>query len=148
VVLEKGLSVIEASGGVLVKQDGRRLDVLGSRGFNADILARVARDTEGPLVEAMRTREPIWFESITDLRRRFPGSLAEDCDMIGMHWGCSMPLVYSNETVGGLGLIFSHARAFGATDRAFTLLLAQAAAAALHRAVSYDAERQGRRDAE
>jgi signal transduction histidine kinase len=61
---------------------------------------------------------------------------------------CVMPLIHADETVGGLALSFTQDRAFGATDRAFTLLLAQATAAALHRAWSYDAERQKRRDAE
>jgi signal transduction histidine kinase len=149
VVLDKGLAVIEASGGVLVQRgDADQLDVLGSRGFKPDLLERAARDTGGPLVEVIRTRNPIWFESIAEVRRQFPQSLAQDSDMSGLHWGCAIPLVHSNETVGALGLAFTEPRAFGVTDRAFTLLLAQAAAAALHRAFSYDAERQKRRDAE
>jgi len=148
-VLDEGLSVIEASGGVLVRSDGAfRYDVLGSRGFPPIILARIERDTEGPLAEAIRTAEPIWFESIAEMRRRFPRSLAQEGDLSEMHWGSAMPLVHANETVGALALMFTHPRAFGATDRAFTLLLAQATAAALHRASSYDAERQRRRDAE
>lgn len=149
VVIGKGLSVIEASGGVLIQTvDADHFEVLGSRGFTSSVLARVARDREGPIAEAIRTATPIWFESIAEVRRRFPRSLAQDDDVSGMHWGCSMPLVHSNETLGALGLIFAHPRAFGVTDRAFTLLLAQATAAALHRASSYDAERQRRRDAE
>ncbi len=149
VVMDKGLAVIEASGAILLRSEGHdRLGVLGSRGFSPDVLERVVRDSEGPLSEAMRTGEPIWFESIAEVQRRFPRSLAHPDDVSGMHWGASMPLVHSNETIGALGLVFQHPRAFGATDRAFTLLLAQATAAALHRAFSYDAERQKRRDAE
>jgi signal transduction histidine kinase len=149
VVMDKGLSVIQASGGVLVRNaDDGRLEVLGSRGFSPSVVARAARDSEGPLAEAIRTAQPIWFESIAEVRRRFPRSLAQDGDVSGMHFGSSMPLVHANETLGALGLIFVHPRAFGVTDRAFTLLLAQATAAALHRASSYDAERQRRRDAE
>jgi signal transduction histidine kinase len=149
VVMNEGLAVIEASGGILVQsEDHDRLGVLGSRGFSPDVLERAARDTEGPLMEAMRTGEPIWFESIAEVQRRFPRSLAQLDDVSGMYWGASMPLIHSNDTVGALGLVFEGPRAFGATDRAFTLLLAQATAAALDRAVSYDAERQKRRDAE
>ena len=43
---------------------------------------------------------------------------------------------------------FAEPSAIGAADRAFTLLLAQSAAAALQRARSYDAEREKRREAE
>src|SRR3954471_9016147 len=43
---------------------------------------------------------------------------------------------------------FAEPSAAGATDRAFTQLLAQATAAALQRARSYDLERERRRDAE
>jgi signal transduction histidine kinase len=149
VVLNKGLAVIEASAGVLVRfENAHQIEVLDSRGFNPDVLARIARDTAGPVIEAVRTANPIWFESMAEVRRRFPRSLAQESDVSGMHWGSAIPLVHSNETVGGLGLAFTQPRAFGATDRAFTLLLAQAAAAALHRAFSYDTERQKRRDAE
>jgi signal transduction histidine kinase len=148
VVMEKGLSVMEASGGILVQTDRGALHVLGSRGLRADVLARIRRDTHGPIAEALRTTEPVWFESMSEVRRRFPDSLAEEDDVTGMHLGSALPLVHARETVGGLGLAFTQARAFGATDRAFTLLLAHAAAAALHRASGYDTERQRRRDAE
>src|SRR5689334_25009258 len=47
-----------------------------------------------------------------------------------------------------MGMSFAEPSAAGAADRAFTLLLAQAAAPALHRARGYDAERARRRDAE
>jgi signal transduction histidine kinase len=47
-----------------------------------------------------------------------------------------------------MALHFREAGALGAADRAFTLLLAQATATALHRARSFDAEQQKRRRAE
>jgi signal transduction histidine kinase len=58
------------------------------------------------------------------------------------------PLVHAGETVGSISLHFKEAGAVGASDRTFTLLLAQAAAIALHRARSYDAEMDKRRRAE
>jgi signal transduction histidine kinase len=56
--------------------------------------------------------------------------------------------VHAGETVGSLALHFKEAAAVGASDRTFTLLLAQAAATALHRARTYDAELDKRRQAE
>jgi signal transduction histidine kinase len=148
VVMDRGLSVMEASGAILVQADGNALHVLGSRGIRPEVLPRIARDTHGPIAEAIRVRQPVWFESMAEVRRRFPGSLAEDDDVTGLHLGCALPLVHANETVGGLGLAFTRPKALGVTDRALTMLLAQATAAALHRASTYDAERQRRRDAE
>jgi signal transduction histidine kinase len=58
------------------------------------------------------------------------------------------PLVHAGETVGSLALHFKEAAAVGASDRAFTMLLAQAAATALYRARTYDAELDKRRRAE
>jgi signal transduction histidine kinase len=56
--------------------------------------------------------------------------------------------VHAGETVGAITLHFKEAGALGAADRTFTLLLAQAAATALHRARSYDNEQEKRRRAE
>jgi len=148
VVMDRGLAVMEAADGILVQIEGELLHVIESRGLSPDVVARIARDTKGPFFEVVRTKEPVWFESLAELRRRFPGSLAEDTDVSGMHWGSTIPLVYADETVGALGLAFTEPKAFGATDRAFTMLLAQSVADALHRASSYDAERQKRHDAE
>jgi signal transduction histidine kinase len=60
----------------------------------------------------------------------------------------AMPLVHAGETVGAITLHFKEAAALGAADRTFTLLIAQVAATALHRARSYDAEQEKRRRAE
>lgn len=148
VVLTTGLAVTQASGGVVIRGENDRLEVLGSRGYGPELLARIARDVDGPVIEAIRTRKPIWFASIAEVRRRFPRSLAREGDAGDLYSGCTIPLIYANETFGVLGLTFAHPRAFGATDRAFTVLLAQAAAAALHRALGYDSELEGRREAE
>ena len=77
--MDKGVSVIEASGGVLVRnEDDDGLEVLGARGFNPSVLERITHDREGPLGGAIRTAEPIWFESMAEVRRRFatPGGNA------------------------------------------------------------------------
>ena len=61
---------------------------------------------------------------------------------------CVLPLIQRGETVGALALAFDHPEGFGATDRAFLLLLAQATASAVHRAWGYDTERKKRQEAE
>jgi len=59
-----------------------------------------------------------------------------------------LALIHEGEKVGSLALSFCDPSAFGASDRAFTLLLAQASASAMHRARTYNAERAKRREAE
>jgi signal transduction histidine kinase len=150
VVLDKGLAVVEASRGFLISTEGGRVEVLGSRGLSLEIEARaraLGRDADLSVMEAVRTGVPIWIESPEEYRQRF--AWAFDHVLPGERevvW--AIPLINAGETVGGMSLGFAMPRAFGITDRAFTLLLAQATAVALHRAWSYDAERQRRRDAE
>jgi K+-sensing histidine kinase KdpD len=150
VVLDKGLAVVEASRCLLVCTEDGRVELLGSRGLSLEVEARVralGRDADLAVMEAVRTGVPIWIESSEEYRQRFPWAFENIVHTEGETvW--AMPLINAGETVGGLTLSFTHRRAFGITDRAFTLLLAQATAAALHRAWSYDAERQKRHEAE
>jgi signal transduction histidine kinase len=151
VVLNKGLAVVEASRGLLICTVGDRVEVLGSRGFSPQVKALIethGRDTDVAMMEAVRTGAPIWIESSDDYRERFPWAFAQMAPLAEDEALCAMPLIHADETIGALSLAFVQARSFGITDRAFTLLLAQATAAALHRAWSYDEERQKRRDAE
>jgi signal transduction histidine kinase len=69
-------------------------------------------------------------------------------ELADMQTYLATPLVHAGETVGSIALHFKEAGAVGASDRTFTLLLAQAAATALHRARTYDAELEKRRHAE
>ena len=145
-VLERGLSAVQAEGGVLVMVDGERSTVLGMNGYDPDGVDRVGdldRDQAGSLEQAMRTQAPIWSDSTGEIPT--PGTLPS---RTGTWVNAALPLIHRGEVVGGLELAFKDASAFGAVDRAFTLLLGQAAATALHRARNYDVELESRRDAE
>ena len=151
VVLCKGLALLEASRGILVYADGAQPMVIGVKGmgpaFQALVDAR-GRDADLAVMEAIRTGTEIWIGSAEEFRRRYPWSAAQlgaDDDLCAL---CALPLIHAGETIGGLAMGFPQPEAFGVADRTFTLLLAQATAAAVHRAWSYDAERQMRRDAE
>jgi signal transduction histidine kinase len=151
VMLDKGLAVVEASRGLLISTAGDAVEVLGSRGFSPQVETWIqthGRDTDVAVMEAVRTGVPIWIESAGEYRQRFPWAAAQIVPLRDVEAMCAMPLIHAGETVGGMSLAFVLPRAFGVTDRAFTLLLAQATATALHRALSYDAERQKRHDAE
>ncbi|MGZ3557193.1 MAG: sensor histidine kinase [Gemmatimonadaceae bacterium] len=151
VVLNMGLAMVEATRGVLVSVEGDRLRMLGARGMSPRLeaqLALVNYDTEVPVVHALRTGKVVWIESGEEFRQKY-GSAVQGFEELGdMQTYVAAPLVHAGETVGALALHFREAAAVGASDRTFTLLLAQAAATALHRARSYDAELDKRRRAE
>jgi len=150
-VLTKGVAVVEAARAVLISCDGDRLRLLGTLGISPELeasLANLTIDSEIPAVQAVRSGEMTWIESSDDYRRRFGGPYQVFGELADMQTYVSAPLIHAGETVGALALHFREAGALGAADRAFTLLLAQAAATALHRARSYDAAQELRRRAE
>jgi signal transduction histidine kinase len=151
VVLDKGFAVLEASRGLLIITEGDHVEVLGSRGFSPhtkSLIETHGRDADLAVMEAVRIGAPIWIESFDEYRERFAWAFAQIAPLAEDEALCALPLIHGDRTIGAMSLAFVQARAFGITDRAFTLLLAQTTATALHRALSYDAEREKRRDAE
>jgi signal transduction histidine kinase len=151
VVLTKGLAVVEAARGVLISVEGDRLKLLGTRGMSPALeaqLATITPDTEVPVVQALRKGGMISIESAAEFREKYSAVIQGFEELADMQTYLATPLVHAGETVGSIALHFREAAAVGASDRTFTLLLAQAAATALHRARSYDEELEKRRHAE
>jgi signal transduction histidine kinase len=151
VVLTKGVAVVEAARAVLVLCEGERLRLLGTFGISPDLeasLANLTLDSQIPVVQAVRNGQMTWIDSSDDFRQQFGGPYEGFVELADMQTYVSMPLIHGGETVGALALHFREAGALGAADRAFTLLLAQATATALHRARSYDVAQELRRRAE
>ena len=151
VVLTKGLAVVEAARAVLISVDGDRLRLLGTRGMSPTLVAqlgRLTRDTEVPVVQALRIGKMISIESAAEFREKYSAVIEGFEELTDMQTYLATPLVHAGETVGSVALHFKEAAAVGASDRTFTLLLAQAAATALHRARTYDAELEKRKHAE
>lgn len=151
VVLGKGLGVVEAKRGVLACADGDRVSVVGARGYSPELEARaraLTLNSDVPLMDAFRRGESIWIGSAEEYRQRYAWSFGEFGVVSNTQAHVATPLIHEGEKVGILALSFADPTAFGAADRAFTLLLAQAAAAAMHRARTYNAEREKRREAE
>jgi signal transduction histidine kinase len=151
VVLTQGLAIVEAARGVLVSVEGTRLRLLGARGLSPLLVAQlgdITWDSEIPVVHALKKGEMISVESAEEFREKYGGMFQGFEELADMQTYLATPLVHAGETVGGIALHFKDAAAVGASDRTFTLLLAQAAATALHRARTYDAELDKRRSAE
>ncbi|MDB4873822.1 MAG: domain S-box [Gemmatimonadetes bacterium] len=151
-VLDKGLALLEASHGVLVRSDGTQTELLGVNGLpelDAETRRRMlAPDTAGPVMDSVRTGRPIWLRSVEEFRRRYPLAFEVLHAVNDPRALVAAPLTHGGETFGAISFIFDGASAFGVVDETFTLLLAQATGTALFRAGSYDLERQRRRDAE
>ena len=151
VILTKGAKAVEATRAFLMLVDGDRIERLGAVGYGEDMRqrTRLTNVTEdGPVAEAIRTRSPVWLSTVDEFRERYPRVYERVGVVSDRQAHVVAPLHYGNEVVGALGMSFAEPSAIGAADRAFTLLLAQAAAPALQRARSYDAERDKRREAE
>ena len=151
VVLGIGLGVVEAARGFIATVDGSCLRMVAIRGYNRAIGMRVRSLTlndDVPLTRAMRLRKPVYLRSVDEYRTLYPKAYRLYGAVGAGQAHAALPLIHDGIAIGGLGLSFAVPTAFGAADRAFTLLLAQAAAGALHRATHFDDERQSRIAAE
>jgi signal transduction histidine kinase len=151
VVLDKGTAAVQASRAFLMLVDGDRIERLGAVGYPDDMrqrrrLTEISED--GPVAEAIRLRAPIWLGSVEEFRTRFPDVYERVGSVSARQLHAVIPLMHGGEVIGALGMSFAEPTAVGASDRSFTLLLAQAAGAALQRARSFDVERDRRREAE
>ena len=151
VVITQGLDVIEASVGLMamVTEDGYSvLDWRPAPVRAEEDVPPTERNGEGPLSEAMRSRQLVWVPSRDELRVRFPRAFDRLRDDNPSNAFLALPLIHGDEVIGGLVLGFNEANAFGANDHTFPQLLAQSVASALARASAFEAERHGRRAAE
>jgi signal transduction histidine kinase len=150
-VLEFGLGVVEATRGFVASVADSRLTMVAARGYSEEMHARVMQmneDSLAPLADAARTGEPIWLENVEEYRARYPWAFASFGAVSGTHAHVAIPLIHREEVIGCVGFSFSGPTAFGAADRAFTLLMGEVVAGALYRARSYDEEIERRAQAE
>lgn len=150
VVLGKGLDVVGSVRGILARVDGERFEMIRASGYQPEMKERILRMTfanESPLTHAVRSAEPLWLGSPEEHLARFP-MIYQQLGIPASQASVAVPLHHRGEMVGALAMFFADSSGFCAVKRAFTLLLAQAAADALVRARNYDAERVARLGAE
>jgi signal transduction histidine kinase len=93
----------------------------------------VAVDSPQPATAVLRTREPLWLESLEALRARYP-HLADAQPLHGNRSWAAVPLLVHGRAVGSLLLSFAQQGALAPEDRTFLLALAQKCGQALERA--------------
>jgi PAS domain S-box-containing protein len=152
VVVDEGRHVLGAEMGAvaLVDEGAGEFQTLYTAGYGTVLERRYERfplHSGGPLLQAVRTRVPVFVESLEVMRSVFPahsGAMQES----GAQALCTLPLVSGERVLAGLTLGFRDPREFTADDRTFVSILAEQAAQALDRARVYEAEQASRRAAE
>jgi signal transduction histidine kinase len=150
VIVEQGLTVLKADGGVitLLDEQGCHLEILRSVGYLPEKVngwRRFSAKAPVPLAEAVQTGEPIFISSVDMLAAHYP-SLAQQG--VGHQSFAALPLIVKGRIIGSMGLSFVKGHLFTEEERAFMLALARQCAQALDRARLYEVEREARAEAE
>jgi signal transduction histidine kinase/ActR/RegA family two-component response regulator len=109
-----------------------------------DRYARIPLEPWLPMGDAMLRCEPLFFESRADFGSRY--QTAEKQPRVSeqfseLSYAC-LPLVVHGRAVGGVSLVFPHARTFDDDERMFLTVLAHHAAQALERATLFEREKK------
>lgn len=152
VIVTEGAAALRASAAaiVIVGEDGKSLDVIGSMGYPPTLLAswrHFLGTSPVPIAEAVRTGKAVWIESPEERARRYP-SLAP-CEGLAhsLSWAV-LPLVIGDRVIGAFGLSFPRLGPLDPIEKSFVQTLAHECAQSLDRARLREVERNARSDAE
>ena len=133
IVVHQGMAGLEAEGGAFAFLDERGVLVpavmVGYPKHAFEAFTPLALDRELPMTVAAREKEPIWVESLSDARARFPALVAGL--VTGSQAWAAIPLVIEGVVFGVLGVSFLVPRHFSQSERLFIGALADLCALAL-----------------
>ena len=152
VVDEVGSALAASSAGLWLLHEGRRADLVRSFGYTEDARAAISGhsiDLAGrmPILDMMRSAEPLWIGSQRELLATYP-HLAALVSPNREYGVACLPILRHTEIIGGLGFTFENAPGLGDDERNFLLLVAGYCSQAIERLRLLDAERESRRRAE
>ena len=144
IVLQRGLDLLEFSAASLSLQrpDGT-LEIFAHRGYPARLIEpyeRMAPDAGTPLVDAVRTREPVFLRSREAISDAYP-RLTEAVRVSGNHALAAVPMLWEDGVLGAIGLSFAQPRSFLEDERDFLMAVAQQCAMALMRITHFSLAR-------
>lgn len=90
-----------------------------------------------PLAVTIRTRTPLWFSTLEELREQFPDQAARQAEF-GSSAMAALPLIVSGNCVGALMVCYAQLRPFDETEQAFLGAFVEQAAQAVWRARAYE----------
>ncbi|MET9150382.1 SpoIIE family protein phosphatase [Streptomyces griseoflavus] len=133
------LPALGAQGLILMTTEDGRLQILGHRGYSAELIdrfdtARLSSDI--PAVKVQTTGVPGFYPTFADLRREFPAVPHDD----GMAAWAVLPLIASGRPRGSLLLSYGRPHPFPPGERAVLTSIAGLVGQALDRARLYDAK--------
>ena len=144
VVVDQGLVALKAANGAvnLLVDDTFEVTYASSRRMAEDegqAWRSFPANPAFPATEAVKTRQPLWLESLEERNERFP-AIATLSEIYPGAWAM-VPLLVGQEVIGVVGWTFDHNRTFNDEERAFMLALGQQCAQALERARLYEQEK-------
>jgi signal transduction histidine kinase len=147
-IVDEGRTALDAmAAAVVTSRDGEPPDVVASHGYSDAVLDTQTELYSGatPLMDTIRTGEPIFLENEEELLARYP--TLSPYPRVGRAWA-ALPLQLDRRRIGALTLSFADPTRFTPDARAFMLLIAQQCAQALDRARLHDMELRARIRAE
>lgn len=152
VIVEQIMTALGATSAmvVLASEDRQELEIIKAVGYHDDLVEswqRFSINTDAALAEAVRTKEPIWLETLAQRIARYP-HLAHVYQRYDFNSWMSIPLVVEEKAVGAMSVNFREYRELSEDDREFILAISRQGAQAISRAQLYVAEQTARQEAE
>jgi PAS domain S-box-containing protein len=144
IIVEEGLRRIggHLSTVYLLRGDGlEMINYQGDREDNIRAYSRIPLTMEGPLLDAIKNKQPVWIHTLDDYRRRYP-ALAEIAAANGTQASACFPLIARDRVIGGITISLTTPRAFDEPRRELLTTLVYQCAQALERALLYEKTRQ------
>jgi PAS domain S-box-containing protein len=151
ILLDKGMPALGAYAGMVgvLSDDGREVEVLGSRGYSEQArraYARLPLAVSSPIGDAISSGTTVLVMGSADWHSRYP-SLAPALSTSASRAFAAIPL-RGSRVLGAIGLSFDEPGALNSRDSTFASLLARQAAQALERADLLVSERRAHAEAE
>ncbi|MCW5801362.1 MAG: PAS domain S-box protein [Deltaproteobacteria bacterium] len=148
-ILHECLAELDAvAGAVLLRShDGATLAPSGRSPAFPGTLASIPVDSPTPAGDAIRTLQPLFFESADAFVARYP-QLAPAIREGGFQASVALPLIARDTALGVLAAHYGEPHAFTEDDRSLFLTMAELCAQALERARLFEAQMAARTQAE
>lgn len=132
VILTKGVAALNADAGsvALLNEEETNLEILSAVGYETDVIASWREfpvdHAFAPIAQCVREKRLIWAGM------NYRSHMEQDSRHNS--WA-AVPLIVDDEAIGGMGLSFTHAQPFTASERDFALTLGNHCAQALQRSL-------------
>jgi PAS domain S-box-containing protein len=140
IMVDRGFALLGANiGSVNVLRDDNTIELIQRGGLEAGMLAQYvpdpSLDVHRPLADAIRSRQPVFIETLEDYQRQYPEIFSSGHPLPGTESLVALPLMVNQEVIGGVVMGFPKPLKLSDNEREFMQTLAQQTAQALKRAL-------------